>query len=372
MRHSYVPPCLPDADITSLDLLLEKYTTRKKLRVFCCYFPQNTQQSNSQATFFEYLSDLVIKFPNDKFIVLGDFNVKDATWLHVPGGHITIVNTSYNNLVNQLFAFMTFTGFKQYNNIYNNNNRLLDLVLSNTVCVVNRTKPLALPEDGHHPSLVVKVESEKNNKYLRAPTRVVRCYHNADYNAVNDELSKIDWVEELSSEDITCAVGKFYFILNHIIDRIVPTKLVHENDKFPSWYSRSLIKLIKKKLKAHKKWKIYGRSSDYDRFSELRRETKRLEAECYDLFINKAENNIYSNSKKFWAFVKSKRSSNCIPDCMYYDDDTGSDGQMIANMFNTFFSSVFTADSNTRFSHDNLPLRYTQTFVVYHQYGKCL
>ncbi|RVE41474.1 hypothetical protein evm_013878 [Chilo suppressalis] len=62
---------------------------------------------------------------------------------------------------------------------------------------------------------------------------------------------------------------------------------------------------------------------------------------CYDTFITKTEVNLNKNTKHFWAFVKSKKDNNSIPDTLYLDNSTVSEGSTIAHVFNTFFQSVF-------------------------------
>lgn len=95
----------------------------------------------------------------------------------------------------------------------------------------------------------------------------------------------------------------------------------------------------------HKKWKVYKRQSDYYMFSNLRKEIKSLQKSCYDLFISRAENNIKKDSKQFWSFIKSKKDINSIPDTLYLDNCSGSDGFSIANLFSSFFQSVFVSDT---------------------------
>lgn len=132
------------------------------------------------------------------------------------------------------------------------------------------------------------------------------------------------------------------------MDKFIPSKLVINNTRYPSWYSRRLIKIVEKKNKLHRKWKIYGRQSDYIQFAELRREFKDVEASCYNLYIERAEGNITLSSKCFWSFLQSKYKVHSMPDSLYLDDQNAHDGQHIADLFNTFFESVFVKHTNLR------------------------
>ncbi|XP_064076648.1 uncharacterized protein LOC113402523 [Vanessa tameamea] len=357
MLYSRMPLSLPGADVTFISIAIGQGSRKHKLWIFCCYFPQNQQQCESEATFFEFLSDLTLNNPFDKYIVVGDFNIGDIVWSHKSDNTFAIQNPSENNLIVQLFAFICFSGWGQHNGIFNSNNRLLDLVLSNVSCSVERTTPLSLPEDAHHPSFSVLTDIMSIESNLCYAPRIVRRFQVADYNALNNELNNIDWLKQFETCDIINAVDKFYSIVNSVVDRFVPAKTVYDTKKYPVWFNKSLIKLIKKKLLVHKRWKIYGRSSDYDKFSDLRHRTKWMEIECYNVFIARAEDNIHHSSRNFWSFVKSKRGSNNIPDTMFLGNTIGSDGSSISNLFSHFFQSVFEEDDG-KIAEDDILNKY--------------
>ncbi|CAH0723443.1 unnamed protein product, partial [Brenthis ino] len=222
-------PDINDANITILNINLRTGAVQKSLIVVCCYFPQNCNQSDSQLKLFEYVSDLRLDFPLYNIIVMGDFNIKDATWsLQNSDSGFKLENISENILTYQLSTFMSFTDLQQYNCVLNNNNRLLDLVLSDLKCLVSRTLPLSEPEDGHHPPLLVEVDIHSIERNLSLNHRIVRKYQNADYSIINTELSKINWKLELNDKYITEAVDAFYSIINDLIEKYVPSKLTVE------------------------------------------------------------------------------------------------------------------------------------------------
>lgn len=174
-------PVFPDTEITQINITLGRGPTFKNLRLFCCYFPQNPHQHWSQQQFFEFLSDLNIDNPTDEFLVVGDFNIRNAEWQSYPGILIyNILNTTTDQLTSQLSSFLCFTGWMQFNGIHNINNRCLDLVISSSNCSVSRAEPLSLPEDKHHPALSVNVNICNLQPSLRPPPRLVRRFHTAN------------------------------------------------------------------------------------------------------------------------------------------------------------------------------------------------
>lgn len=345
-RHLRPLPIFPDAEVTNVDILL---SGSRRLRLFCCYFPQTTTQASSQLTLYEFLSDLNSDFPDDIYLLLGDFNIRSCEWLlstNEPNCYI-LQNQATSILTSQLFTFLCFNSWLQYNGIKNRNDVILDLVISNYQCRVLRTEPISFPEDSHHPAFVIDlINMGSCEKSLRPAPRFVRRFYHADYSAIDAELSRVEWNSCLVAGDVVTAVDGFYTIVNSIIDKHVPSKMVSCSNRYPVWYTRPLIKLINDKLKVHRKWKIYNRLADYDCFSILRLEVKKLEAVCYGNYILKVENGIRFSSKPFWSFIKSKTGSNVLPDTMYLDGKIGSDGSRISNMFNVFFQSVFEQDSS--------------------------
>ena len=58
-------------------------------------------------------------------------------------------------------------------------------------------------------------------------------------------------------------------------------------------------------------------------------------------FINNLGELTKKNPKRFWSYIKCRKKCNVIPDLMHFNGKTGETNQDIANMFNSFFQSVF-------------------------------
>lgn len=352
-RDVRAPPAMPDADITCVNIRISEPPLNNLLRIYCCYFPHNADQVNSELAFFEFISDFFIECPDDKFLIIGDFNITNGKWHPAPQSCNCYVleNPSEDSLTYNISTFLSFTNFTQHNFLLNHYNRMLDLVVSNMSCSVEGAEGL-VPADAHHPPLRARVLAAPAPPALPPAPRTVRRFHAADYNIINTALASVNWEQHLSVDCIEVAVDNFYTVVNDIIHRFIPSRVVRNEMKYPRWYSKPLISLINKKNKIHKKWKIYNRLSDYENYSSLRRMQKKLEKDCFNAFISNAEDNIKINSKHFWSYIKSRKSINEIPDTIYFGESSiGLDGQSIANIFNTFFHSVFEKDQIA----DNIP-----------------
>lgn len=60
----------------------------------------------------------------------------------------------------------------------------------------------------------------------------------------------MEQLRDLSAEQST---SYFYNIIHQLMDKYIPRKLVTSQSKYLPWYSRTLIKLIRQKLKVHAK-----------------------------------------------------------------------------------------------------------------------
>lgn len=247
MRDLRLPPTLPDADITCVNISLSESPQHKKLRIYCCYFPHSVDdtQINSELTFFEFISDLIIEFPHDKILIVGDFNISQGKWHPCPQNSNCFVleNPSEDSLTYNVSAFMSFSSMSQHNYLLNHNSRMLDLIISNMSCEVLGAEGL-VPADRHHPPLCVRVLAGSAGPELQPAPRIVRRFHAADYDSVNLALASVDWDQHLSVDCIEVAVDNFYSVINEIIDRFIPSRIDHNELKYPRWYSKPLISLI--------------------------------------------------------------------------------------------------------------------------------
>lgn len=343
-------PSLPPfqrAEIASATLALGSGARAHKLRIYCSYFVQGAEQIKSLSDFFEFISTLSTNFPNDEFLLLGDFNIPHASWLPPlsTNGALILSKSSIDALTSTLSDFLDFTGFCQFNNQLNVNERVLDLVITSCACTVSGCDTPLVPEDAHHRSLNVALRVLREPSLQIPRSRTVRSYHSADYAQINSVLAAVDWTTTLNSSNVDSVTARFYSELNKVIVTHIPSRRVNIDSRFPPWYNSALKKVIKDKLKFHKKYKIYNHNSDYQTFSLLRDRQKCMEKECYDNFINRAEININTNPKHFWTFVKSKQKSSELPNNMFLSSQQVSGGEAISNLFNIHFQSSFESRS---------------------------
>lgn len=334
------------------------------LHIAVVYIPPNSDLTLRIKLYISLLTRIRNDYPNDHFIITGDFNLPCINWnftnpVVLKKGSVEIQNTA-TNLITQ----SSFLGLSQLNCMSNKNNNILDLVFSDSSILVNKSDSSLVKEDLYHPALIIKatdilIPSVKNQ------SRIKYNFNRADYGSINDFLEKQNWsfIMDTNNINIEEIINRFYIIINNSIESFVPQVRCSGNYVYPVWYSRALIHIIIEKAKVHRNWKKYRNPIDYAHFSELRYKQKNLQDECYKSYIIFTQQKIKSNPKIFWSYIKSKRQNkSCYPQQMIYNNTVLSSHSDIVSAFNNFFERNFSKPSvhysiqslNDNFKDDNI------------------
>lgn len=243
------------------------------LNICCIYLPHGPGYRDALNYFMDSAGDIVTNRPNDIFLITGDFNIPGAVWLDsdiqiTPSSHFALQVVS---------DFLAFTGLKQNNFVSNVNNRILDLVFCSSSCVVVACDSPLVTEDVHHKSLLIDLNFG-HQPPLKSRPHFCYNFHLANYDEINDKLTKIDWIVFFSNLNTESSASKFYSFINNLIELHVPRRKLWSSSKIPAWYSKSLKKVLNKKRKYHSLWKRYRNPLDYESYKILRK----IESECYN------------------------------------------------------------------------------------------
>ncbi|CAF4761859.1 unnamed protein product [Pieris macdunnoughi] len=303
------------------------------------------------------LADLVLKYPSDAFLILGDFNQPNIKWCQTNDLSSLYPSDIQGDVQRNFIDNLNICNLSQYNCFHNIHDRILDLVLSNNDISVTCCADPLVCEDPQHKALCISVEFVQLHSLPTRP-RLQYLYNKGDYNAIKRNLDSVNWDYELRRRSFEDAVSYFYDTINDQRNIHIPSRIVTIQSKFPVWYNSSLIKIIKEKAKYHLKFKKYKNLSDHHSFVVLRQRVKDLEKELFNNYISGIESNIKRNPKAFWAYVKSKKQSNCYPSVLQYGNHSSGDGDVISNMFSDYFYSNFLEPSAV---NNNSPPINTQT-----------
>lgn len=312
----------------------------------CCvvYIPPQTNE-DEYLLMFRILETICNKY-NNNVIILGDFNLFSCN----------------NNISNCYEYFAAYCEVIQCNRVPNCNNRQLDLVLSGRSNVTVEAEREGLqPVDAYHPPLAVVVgvsaaavlsSSPPSTSLSSTHERRVLFeqwnFAKADYSYLYYLISTVDWNDIYNIEDPDLALNFFYDKITDAFNTCIPLK--NRNSKcnkrmYPVWYSSEIIKTIVHKHRLHKKYKKTKSPVDYEAFSRCRAKVKADTRAAHDCYRDHVQQNLASDPKAFWSFMRSKRSNTS-----QYKLIKG--GQLLADHewaseFAQFFQSVYSTTPAT-------------------------
>ena len=228
----------------------------------------------------------------------------------------------------------------QHNTLPTCNKKPLDLVFTNDLPA--SVQFAANPVSSTHQALKVHVALHCK---LQVPgvQRTTYNFKKAEFDVIRRLLACVCWSQLLSSVSVNEALSNFYDILFAVLSDCVPIVKIKDS-KFPYWYSKELISLIKEKERARKRFVKTGRMKDsheFKIFSSLRSDVKAMQKACHNDYVKQVGEDISQNPKRFWSYVKSQKCSKVVPTVMTYNECDYTSLRDIARAFCQYFESVF-------------------------------
>lgn len=273
--------------------------------------------------------------------MLGDFNLPKLKWRSSAEGLLPDFSC-LGSTESDFVSFLSYLNLRQFNSVPNQNQVILDFVISNisNISVSKESCPL-LKVDCHHPPLIISCPNSLTKPL--AFSEVTYDFYSGNYPSIITYLATVNWDSLFKDCDINHAVDCFYKVLYDAIYKFVPITTLRKSS-FPYWFSSELKDLVFKKKLAHKKFKISNSPIDFNLFSNLRSRCKKLSKYDYSHYLTSIQKSITTNPKKFWHYIKSKKSKE-LPSHMYLNDLSSDDGSQIVNYFAAHFSSVYVNSS---------------------------
>jgi len=267
-------------------------------------------------------------------LILGDFNYPDIDW----STYTALSSASHDccEFINTVEdCFLT-----QHVSCPTRGDAVLDLVLSSEPELVSDLKIINNLGDSDHNMIVFTVHLFCND---HTDVKKLRDYSRGDYATFNQCLSKIDWDDFLSS-DIENSWNRFRDLLLDLVAQHVPMKKITQKRKFkkPIWMTYKAVKLVGKKRKAFKK----HRDTSHPAVKSANKAAKRELRRSLKNFEKKLSQNIKSDRKSFFAYVRGKTKSKVLIGPLLDSNGTVLDSPIeMVTEFNSYFASVFTSEN---------------------------
>lgn len=283
------------------------------------------------------LFELIRSYPDHELIIFGDYNIPDTLWIQSDDGLEAVCpDSSPGKFISDSFSAY---GLQQCNKFPNNHGVFLDLLFSYQKYVVTPAVDTLLDPNYHHISYCFCFPINNTAKSLQYDI----CYYdykNANWVGINDYFASVDWSSLYECKYVDYALQIFYDTVYYAISIFVPIKRF-KSSHFPPWFSSELKSLVTHKKIAHRNFKMTGNEFYYNEFSDLRRRCKVVSDACYRVYLSRIEENIQNDSNTFWRYVNNLRNVNSIPNSMYLDSVTSTNGLDTVNLFAQYFSTVY-------------------------------
>ena len=334
------------AEMAAVELTLDD----KSKLIFCTCYRVGTLGLANHNIIEENLRSLFLNYKkkSPKIFVVGDFNLRSVHW--PLDDNVLITNPTEKCHVD---TFSELGLVQCINETTHIKGRTLDLLLTSHVNVQCLQNIDVLEHDvvcksDHFP---IKFEININIRRKRATKRKCYNFKRANWDALNADLCHINWNAILNCTEPEFAWVKFKTRLFELVNKHIP--IINCKSEFnPPWFDSDLYDFCRKKERLRSKFKRSKRDIDGLKFSEARREFKKLvRQKMRDNMSNEDDPGLIK--KKFWSHVKATSNSHRIPESVYFKNQIRSESSHKANLFNNFFFEQF-SDA----SHYDIPINF--------------
>ncbi len=170
-------------------------------------------------------------------------------------------------------------------------------------------------------------------------------YHQADFEKINNVLDAIDWDEMFVNKNVESMWSYLVEKLVECRSNFVPMRKLNKG-KYPKWMKKSIKRKIKTRIKLWKRFNDYPTLINEAKFKKCRNEINTEIRKAKINFETKLADNIKEDPKSFYAYVRSKSKARVkIGPIKDNGGKIVSDNNEMANIFNEYFSSVFTKEN---------------------------
>ena len=313
----------------------------------CIYrSPNSTSENNDQLC---QLINRASNRGNSHVVILGDFNYPEVDWeswtsnkANVSHPSWKLINCLQDNFLYQLVDFNTRHRQGQKPS-------LLDLVITNDDTMVDEIKSLGPLGKSDHVifffDMFCYIESDDDTtdgKFL---------YNKGDYDKLRNDLSSIDWEDEMKNLDANKSWELFANTMYEAMENNIPKTKTRQNEPErrhkPLWMNKDAMRKVKKKYHAWKRYTKTNQYGDYETYCRARNAATNEVRRAKRTYERKLAEEIKVNPKSFWKYVRSKtKVKKGISDLKRKDGSVAYSDEDKAEELNSFFASVFTREDS--------------------------
>ncbi len=319
-----------------------------KLLIGCVYRSPNST-ANNNLMLYNLINEAGSR-SNSHLFIMGDFNYPEIDWSSFSSKEgVSHHSWQFLECLQDNFLFQKVdcnTRFRE-----GQNPSLLDLVLVNEDGMVSDIEARSPLGKSDHVVLYFKLHCYVDSEDVLQQERFL--YNKGDYEKLSEDLSAVNWDDELENLNANDSWKVFADRLNDAIDRNIP-KTKPKNDNLagkkskPLWMNKDAMQKVKKKYHAWKRYTNTKQYCDYQLYCKARNTATSEVRKAKRLFEQKLASEIKDNPKSFWKYVRAKtKVKQGVSDLLKEDGSYAHSDSDKAEELNKFFASVFTMESDT-------------------------
>ena len=278
-------------------------------------------------------------------MLTGDFNAPDINWSDC----VVNQNPEYGYELNQaLIDIMNDHDLVQENEKPTRLDATLDLLFTTNPDLVTNLDVC----QGMSDHMILLTDIQVNVKLPKKKARKIYIYRKGNIENLKDGMRKL--LNELQGDQSVEDLWNFFTakLLNSIKENI-PSKMMSERWNIP-WMTNSVRRMIRKKQRLYNKAKRTRKEEDWKMFKSLRKAIKAELTKAHNGYVlelldikesNDETGQNYSMSKKFWSYIRSKRTDVLGVGVLRKDGKDITNSVEKAEVLNQQYASVFTKEN---------------------------
>ena len=307
--------------------------------VACAYRPPDNNIEVATAIARD-ITDIRSKFKKSDFMMGGDFNLPDINWetFEIKGGN-------YSKNVNQIILdSCSDNGLRQTVTEPTRKDKrsgvenILDIFLTSNPNLL--TKTAVVSGLGDHEA--VRIESLLQLNRRKKPKREIRLWKQTDTDSLSRDAKNFASLFLATHTKLHSAARLWKCIKENLLallDDHVPTKMTSTKAHQP-WINTATKRLLRQKQKAYQKAKSTKSEKDWTRYRNIKKLTQKVCRNTHDIYVSDMISD-NTDTKKLWSHIRSKNKDNVGISDLESGTTLIQDAETKANMFNTFFTKVF-------------------------------
>ena len=228
------------------------------------------------------------------------------------------------------------------------NGNILDVVLSNFdlsdgPTIIDKL-PVGLSSD--HYIICFSISALARTHILSTP-KVFFDYSKADWNGMNLFFSSYNFIPIYQSNDIEFIWSHIKQVIYQALESFVP-KFTTKQYQHPIWFNSKVRHELNRIHTMRRKCRIHPTTVNKKKLTvaenSLQQTMSKAKLEFESSLINDFA---FSNNNRIFKYISSFSKSDLIPASMYYNDKCCSDNFGNAQMFNSYFYSIFTRETSS-------------------------